>query len=318
MRFRIINHIGENSIAAHIATHNITDEILSLCENLPAQSQSLLLRQIARMRESHLLQNPIITNITQDEFIELEAIATQFFPNIFKLSENLYFYSDTSHKDSTNHAGYFLPINHFEISVFWHKHSLKHLDSATLAKMRGKDFIDVGGFIGDSAIVFEREFCDKNIYSFEPTRANFELMKRTIELNNAKRIIPLNLGLGSEKSQMQISILGSGSSIALDCGGEKESVEITTLDSFVKERQIEVGFIKVDVEGFEMEFLKGAKETIRHQKPAMLISIYHQASDYFEIKPLIESWDLGYKLQVCKGVDFSLVAETVLLCEVCE
>lgn len=313
MRFRIINHIGQNSISAYIATHNITDEILSLCENLPAQSQSLLLRQIARMAESHLTQNPIITNITQDEFRELEAIVTQFFPNIFKLSENLYFYSDKA-----NHTGYFLPINHFEISVFWHKHSLKHLDSATLAKMRGKDFIDVGGFIGDSAIVFEREFCDKNIYSFEPTKANFELMKRTMKLNNAKRIIPLNLGLGSEKSQMQISILGSGSSITLDCGREKESVEITTLDSFVKERQIEVGFIKVDVEGFEMEFLKGAKETIKAQKPAMLISIYHQASDYFEIKPLIESWDLGYKLQVCKGVDFSLVAETVLLCEVRE
>lgn len=53
-----------------------------------------------------------------------------------------------------------------------------------------------------------------------------------------------------------------------------------------------------------MEFLKGAKETICTQKPAMLLSIYHQASDYFGIKPLIESWNLGYTFKIHKGVDF--------------
>ena len=67
-----------------------------------------------------------------------------------------------------------------------------------------------------------------------------------------------------------------------------------------------------------MEFLKGAKETIRTQKPAMLISIYHFGSDYFKIKPFIESWDLGYKFKIHKGVDLSLTGETALFCEVVE
>ena len=65
-----------------------------------------------------------------------------------------------------------------------------------------------------------------------------------------------------------------------------------------------------------MEFLKGAKETIKAQKPAMLISIYHQPSDYFGIKPLIESWNLGYVFKIHKGVDLSLTTETALFCEV--
>lgn len=69
---------------------------------------------------------------------------------------------------------------------------------------------------------------------------------------------------------------------------ENEEVEIITLDSYVAEHKIQVGFIKVDIEGFEMEFLKGAKETICTQKPTMLISIYHSLNDFFEIKPLIE------------------------------
>ena len=67
-----------------------------------------------------------------------------------------------------------------------------------------------------------------------------------------------------------------------------------------------------------MEFLKGAKETICTQKPAMLLSIYHQASDYFGIKPLIESWNLGYKFKIHKGVDLNIIVETALFCEILE
>ena len=208
-----------------------------------------------------------------------------------------------------------MPKNHFEVSVFWHKHNLDVLDSQTLEAMKHKDFIDVGGFIGDSAVLFEREFCDKNIYTFEPTKENFRLLKRTLELNDSKRIIPINKGLGSEIGAAQICINESGSSIVAHHSDEMEVAHIITLDSFVRENNIKVGFIKVDIEGFEIEFLKGAKETITAQKPAMLISIYHFGSDYFKIKPLIESWNLGYKFKIAKGADGHLTGETVLFCE---
>ena len=258
------------------------------------------------MVEAYSQQNSIISNLTHSERHNLARIWREFLPQILRLNDNLYFY-----------GGYFLPINHFEVSVFWYKHSLSVLEEKTLKWMRCRDFIDVGGFIGDSAVIFEREFCDKNIYTFEPAKANFALMQRTLTLNNAKRVIPVNKALGAESGTMQINILGSSSSICLPCETKnKEHIEITTLDEFARAHKIKVGFIKVDVEGFEMEFLKGVKETIFTQKPAMLISIYHQASDYFGIKPLIESWDLGYKFKIHKGTDFSLVAETVLFCEI--
>lgn len=264
-------------------------------------------RQIALSLKAYKANNPTITELTADEIAELIKINAEFYPNILELGANLYAYN-----------GYLLPKNDFEISVFWHKHNLNILEPQTLVKMRGKDFIDVGGYVGDSALLFEREFCDKNIYSFEATKANFRLMQRTLELNNSKRIVPINKGLGANNSTMQICIAEGGSSIVAHNSDEMESVEIITLDEFVKERKIAVGFIKVDIEGFEMEFLKGAKETITAQKPAMLLSIYHQPSDYFGIKPLIESWNLGYKFKIHKGVDFNLTVETALFCEVIE
>ncbi len=265
---------------------------------------------MGRCAESHRTNNHNFTTLSAQEIDEWRKIESEFLPNIYKLSENLYCYKH-----------YLLPIDRFEISVFWHKHSLNVLEPSTLVKMRNKDFIDAGGYVGDSAMIFE-EFTDKNIYTFEPTKDNYERILQTIKLNNLKRVIPINKGLGAENAKAEIGIsdtYGLGSSIAFSEHFENtESVEITTLDEFVRENKIQVGFIKVDIEGFEMEFLKGAKETICAQKPAMLLSIYHQPSDYFEIKPLIESWNLGYKFKIHQGIDYSLVVETALFCEVVE
>lgn len=65
-----------------------------------------------------------------------------------------------------------------------------------------------------------------------------------------------------------------------------------------------------------MPFLQGALETIKTQKPAMLLSIYHQASDFFGIKPFLEDLGLEYKFKVYKPIDGSVSGETCLFCEV--
>lgn len=253
------------------------------------------------------MHKEFIETLTEEEYLELYRITTEFFPNIHKLSPTLYIYKN-----------YFLPTHSFEISVFWYEHKLKEFKSSTLVKIKNKDIIDAGGYVGDSALVFQK-YTDKNIYTFEPTNENYEFLLQTIKLNNATRIIPVKKALGADPSQTQIHIDGACSSLIFDNKKTtSDSVEITTLDSFVHEHNLEVGFIKVDVEGFEQEFLKGAKQTITEQKPAMLISIYHQASDFFEIKPMIESWNLGYSFKIIKPIDYSVVTECALFCEVIE
>lgn len=299
-------------IGKYVATNpNINDEIFELCRGLNAKNQEWLLRQIARVRKCYENKIANFTELDDCEIKEIEQVFTEFLPNIHKLSDSLFAYQ-----------GYFLPINRFEPNVFFHKHELEIFEKQTLAKIRQKDFIDAGGFIGDSAIIFEREFCDKNIYTFEPTKRSHERILQTIKLNNSKRVIPVNKGLGAKNMETQVGITrndGMASSMIFKKGTyitETETIQITTLDDFVRENQIEVGFIKVDIEGAEMQFLEGAKETICRQKPAMLISIYHQPSDFFKIKPLIESWRLGYRFKIHKKADFTLLEETVLFCEV--
>lgn len=215
-----------------------------------------------------------------------------------------------------SYNGYMLPLNHFEPSVFNYKHSINEL--VRLDKIRQKDIIDVGGFIGDSALVFS-DYTDKKIYSFEPSKENFELMKKTIELNNLTNVVPVNCALGDNVAE-KLYINGDGSTVTVASPPSSKSfagavIEATTLDDFVRKNNIEVGLIKVDIEGYEQHFLKGAEQTIKTQKPALLISIYHNIDDYLHIKPMIESWNLGYKFKIRKPEE-SLFLETLLIAEI--
>jgi FkbM family methyltransferase len=167
-----------------------------------------------------------------------------------------------------------------------------------------------------SAIVLQ-DYTDDKVYSFEPTNKYYDYLRQTIDLNHSNKIIPIKKALGSKEEQTEIYLQGSASSInrKIHTNCLTEIIETTTLDKFVSENKINVGLIKVDIEGFEQEFLKGAYETIKSQKPTLLISIYHNASDFFDIKPMIESWDLGYKFRIIKPVDGGIRGETLLIAE---
>lgn len=127
--------------------------------------------------------------------------------------------------------------------------------------------------------------------------------------------------MGAERGTLTIHTCGSAStSIERPGLHYKEDIEVpvTTLDEYIAQHRIEVGLIKVDVEGGEPAFLEGAKRTICEQKPILLLSIYHNAHDFFELKPLIESWDLGYRFKIHKPTLQSTTGETLLLAEVKE
>jgi hypothetical protein len=56
-----------------------------------------------------------------------------------------------------------------------------------------------------------------------------------------------------------------------------------------------------------------AEKIIKKYKPILLISIYHNWRDFYKIKPLIESWNLGYKFKI-KHLSTHIFFETVLIC----
>ena len=278
--------------------------LISGLDNESKNTVSDIIHRMEVISDGNKALRDIFSQREQDEFVRMND---EFKSKIVKLNDNLYYYN-----------GYYLPVNQFDSSVFYSKYAIDEL--TTLDSVRNKDIIDAGGYVGDTALLFS-SYTDKSIHVFEASPSNMDIIRETIRLNHLENIVPVSKALG-EKSGTATFSLGERNS----CNSLVErpgynypdhiEVPVVTLDDYVRENNIEVGLIKVDIEGGEQLLLKGAVETIRTQHPILLISIYHSANDFFEIKPMIEKICDKYTFRIIKPANSAIVIETILLAEV--
>ena len=82
---------------------------------------------------------------------------------------------------------------------------------------------------------------------------------------------------------------------------ESSSSNTSTIDELFAQKNIEINYIKADVEGGEMKLLKGARETITRYKPKIAITVYHSENDWQEMLNFIRSFSPEYKYRI-KGI----------------
>ncbi|MHA1240858.1 MAG: FkbM family methyltransferase [Promethearchaeota archaeon] len=203
-----------------------------------------------------------------------------------------------------------LHANLYQESIFKYRHGLVYVPEEKIKAINNKDFIDCGAYIGDSALVFETYYHPKNIYSFEPNKFNYNFLLETIKLNNLKKTIPVKLGVGSKVSSKKFKY--SHDSSKVDKNGDN-IIEITTIDKFVSSKNLDIGLIQMDVEGYELETLKGAVETIKEFKPILLICIYHSPEEFIEVIKIVHNYNLGYNIKIKHLGGFIRCLETHLI-----
>jgi FkbM family methyltransferase len=130
-----------------------------------------------------------------------------------------------------------------------------------------------------------------------------------MQLNNISKdkykIVPL--GLGNKKSSF--FIVDDGASVSINSKNSntnrvsKIKVEVIPLDDYTEKNQLKVGLIKVDIEGVGFEALQGMTKTIQRDRPVLSLSIYHNAKEFFGMKPLLETitHKLNYKIRIEKN-----------------
>jgi len=181
-----------------------------------------------------------------------------------------------------------------EHSTWYFNLGLDLVPKSSIDNLRGKAFLDIGAFWGDTALKM-LELEPGEIWTFEPEENNFQLLSEVISGNNLGGVIkPVKLGAGSKDSTSFISSSG-GSSKTDEKGGQK--IDLVSIDSFVKEKNLEIGMIKMDIEGNEYEAILGAEHTIKTYRPLLIISLYHNGKDFFEIPPLLKSWNENYNFR---------------------
>lgn len=168
-----------------------------------------------------------------------------------------------------------------------HSNDAHYLTSGFIPE-KGAIVIDGGVFDGGSAATFTQ--MGYQVYGFEMDSKNFNMAKKVAE---EKGFVIENLGLGSYKHKMNYVSNISGS--ALTPYG-KETTQITTIDSYVRENNIpRVDFIKLDVEGAELDTLKGAKISIARWKPILALSAYHRLEDFWTLVNFVKSIRSDYE-----------------------
>lgn len=175
-----------------------------------------------------------------------------------------------------------------------------------------KDILDFWACDWDTSIAFKRLYTTSKVYAFEPEKTNFGLLKKNIaDLWYKKDIIPVLMWVWKKNEILKIQWNGAGANITNKVGDE---IEITTIDKFVQDNNVNPWLMKRDIEGMEYDSIVGAEQTIKKFKPILLISIYHTGKDFFEIKPLIESWGLWYKFGIERQHSSHPFADTLLIC----
>ena len=283
---------------------NIEKQFLQLIKGLDSESKAVVSKILKRMQLVLSSEASKMNILSVEEQNEVKYITQHIKTCILELSESLFSYN-----------GYLLPYNYFDLSVFYYRHGLDSVPN--IDRIGNKAIIDAGAFIGDSALVLS-SYTDQNVYSFEAVPENYSNLVKTIELNGVKNVIPVNKAIGSktEKAQLNIGEKVWCSSIKEDAKGNysnKVEIEMIKLDDFVQENNLNIGLIKADIEGAEQDLINGAVKTIKEQQPLIIISIYHSADDFFNIKPMLEALVPEYRFIIHKPMPNVVLLETSLI-----
>ena len=151
--------------------------------------------------------------------------------------------------------------------------------------------VDGGGYTGDTFLEFIKAAKTfERYYLCEPDPVNMRSARDA--LFSYKGIEFVDAGLWSGRNTLTFSAVGLGHS-QISSEGTVE-IDCISIDELTDGNP--VTFIKMDIEGAEMEALKGAKETIQRYKPKLAICVYHKPDDLFEIPILIKELNPEYRL----------------------
>lgn len=156
----------------------------------------------------------------------------------------------------------------------------------------GEIFVDGGCYDFETSKILMTQCKPQIVYAFEPEAANYSSIKETIKSYSQCEVQLINRGLW-DKSDVLHFVANKDCSQIAACGDE--IVEVVALDEVISGN---VTFIKMDIEGAEMNALKGAQQIIKKYKPKLAICIYHKQEDVIDILEYIKAMVPEYKLYI--------------------
>ena len=209
-------------------------------------------------------------------------------------------------------------LNLKEIDTFFFNRG-KTLKNIFPQKEKKLKIFDVGANVGQSLKEFKKWYPFSEIHCFEPDTESMKILQK----NNYENIIYNLVGVGAIeeiKTFYRYSLNTINSFLEIDTHSKvfqeqvhrkvnqalekevrKEEVKLISLDIYCKQKNIEnINIVKIDVQGFEVEVLKGAEELIKENRIDVFIieitfdEIYGKGTSFYDIEKRLIPF--GYKL----------------------
>jgi FkbM family methyltransferase len=145
---------------------------------------------------------------------------------------------------------------------------------------------------GDTIAFLEAMPPGGKVYGFEPNIEDYHrrTFKNLLGKKKVVKIVPKALWSGN--AQLYFTAAGLSSRLSEHQPDSLQSwsmVDVVSIDQFVKEKNInKVGLIKLDIEGGELEALKGAVHTLENHRPQLAVCIYHRKEHFFQVPLFLE------------------------------
>lgn len=190
---------------------------------------------------------------------------------------------------------YILPFNLAEQETHFYGSGAQYVQ-------KGDIVLDCGANVGTFAR-FALNAGAAKVVAIEISPDNIELLRRNFQKEIAEgRLIVYPKGVWNKEDTLELMIdpdnrAADSVVIQRDSAKVKVQVPLTTIDKLVDELKLErVDFVKMDIEGAEVNALKGAQATIAKYKPRMSLSSYHVPTDPVEIPKAVRSAWPGVKI----------------------
>lgn len=169
--------------------------------------------------------------------------------------------------------------------------------------------LDVGANLGYISLALSALRPQGTVHAFEPSPVTYKCLQHNLALNKVSNVATHQLAVGGEAGTFKFSADENSPttsrlepSTGRQGGGKAIDVSVTTLDAFLRDKGgSRVGFLKVDVEGFEVQVIKGAVQLLKERRCAAgLIELcpYNLEGCGNSVEALVEAvLDVGYELR---------------------
>jgi FkbM family methyltransferase len=146
---------------------------------------------------------------------------------------------------------------------------------------------DVGANIGLTALLFSG--LAQKTYAFEPSPSTYRILSNNLERAGIQNVTAINLGLGARTEKLTITFAANNRSggfvsekIRPENGHVTEEIQIETLDSFFADKEQKPNFLKIDVEGYEQNVIRGGGELLASTQPTVVLEMNHFCLDVLQ------------------------------------